>query len=79
MIVGGAGKPRSLRLAVRWATEYNTTRGNPDEIADLRGRIDAACEREGRDPASLPLSLMTTWIVAETRAGVVDYASRLSR
>lgn len=79
LIVGGAGKPRSLRLAVRWATEYNTTRGNPDEIGDLRGRIDAACERQGRDPASLPLSLMTTWIVAETRAGVVDYASRLSR
>jgi F420-dependent oxidoreductase-like protein len=78
LVIGGAGGPRSLRIAARFASEYNTTQGTPAELADLRGRLDAACAKRDRDPASLPLSLMTTWIVAETPEGVVDYASRLS-
>jgi alkanesulfonate monooxygenase SsuD/methylene tetrahydromethanopterin reductase-like flavin-dependent oxidoreductase (luciferase family) len=78
LVIGGSGGPRSLRIAARWASEYNTTQGTPAELAELRGRLDAACAKADRDPASLPLSLMTTWIVAETREGVVDYASRLS-
>jgi F420-dependent oxidoreductase-like protein len=78
LVIGGSGGPRSLRIAARFASEYNTTQGTPAELADLRGRLDAACAKRDRDPASLPLSLMTTWIVAETREGVVDYASRLS-
>ncbi len=78
LVIGGSGGPRSLRIAARWASEYNTTQGTPAELADLRRRLDAACAKADRDPASVPLSLMTTWIVAETREGVVDYASRLS-
>jgi F420-dependent oxidoreductase-like protein len=78
LVIGGSGGPRSLRIAARFASEYNTTQGTPAELADLRGRLDAACAKRDRDPASLPLSLMTTWIVADTREGVVDYASRLS-
>jgi F420-dependent oxidoreductase-like protein len=78
LVVGGAGGPRSLRIATRYASEYNTTRGTVAELADLRSRLDAACAKADRDPDSLPLSLMTTWIVAPTRAGVVDYAARLS-
>ncbi|MCW2981709.1 MAG: hypothetical protein JWO14_3436 [Solirubrobacterales bacterium] len=78
LVIGGSGGPRSLRIAARFASEYNTTQGTPAELADLRRRLDAACAKRDRDPASLPLSLMTTWIVAETREGVVDYASRLS-
>jgi len=78
LVIGGSGGPRSVRIAARFASEYNTTQGTPAELADLRGRLDAACAKRDRDPASLPLSLMTTWIVAETREGVVDYASRLS-
>ena len=79
LIVGGSGGPRSLRLAVRRATEYNTAFFGPAEVADLRGRLDAECEKQGRDPATLPLSVMTRWIVGATREDVLDYASRLSR
>jgi F420-dependent oxidoreductase-like protein len=78
LIVGGQGGPRSLRIAARWGDEYNTFVG-VDEVADLRRRLDAACESEGRDPATLPLSLLTGWIVGETRAEVVDRASRLAQ
>jgi F420-dependent oxidoreductase-like protein len=79
LIIGGSGGPRSLRLAVRWASEYNTVFLGPDAMADLRGRLDAECERQGRDPKTLPLSVMTGWIVAPTREAVLDQASRLSQ
>jgi F420-dependent oxidoreductase-like protein len=79
LIVGGSGGPRSLRLAVRWASEYNTVHLGAEEMADLRGRLDAECEKQGRDPATLPLSLMTGWLVGATREELVDRASRLAR
>jgi alkanesulfonate monooxygenase SsuD/methylene tetrahydromethanopterin reductase-like flavin-dependent oxidoreductase (luciferase family) len=78
LVVGGSGGPRSLRIATRWASEYNTVFAGPERIAELRGKLDAACERTDRDPATLPLSVMTTFIVGETRAEVVDRAARLS-
>src|SRR4051794_30189353 len=58
MLLGGRGGPRSLELGARYADEYNTVHISADECRELRGRLDEACEREGRDPASLPLSLM---------------------
>jgi F420-dependent oxidoreductase-like protein len=79
LIIGGSGGPRSLRLAARWASEYNTVFLGPEGMAELRSKLDAACEKQGRDPATLPLSVMTGWIVGETREEVVDRASRLSR
>jgi F420-dependent oxidoreductase-like protein len=79
MIIGGAGGPRSLRIAAQWADEYNTVFADPAGLAEIRSKLDAACAKRDRDPASLPLSLMTGLIVGETRAEVVDRASRLSQ
>jgi alkanesulfonate monooxygenase SsuD/methylene tetrahydromethanopterin reductase-like flavin-dependent oxidoreductase (luciferase family) len=78
LVVGGSGGPRSLRIATRWASEYNTVFTDAPGLGELRGRLDAACAKQGRDPATLPLSVMTGWIVGETREQVVDYAARLS-
>ena len=36
LILGGSGGPRSLRLAARYADEYNTVMSTAEEIADLR-------------------------------------------
>jgi F420-dependent oxidoreductase-like protein len=77
-IVGGSGGPRSLRLAVRWASEYNTVFLGPREMADLRRRLDAECEKQDRDPATMPLSVMTGWIVGRTSEEVVERAGRLA-
>jgi F420-dependent oxidoreductase-like protein len=76
-VVGGSGGPRSLRIAARWASEYNTVMAGPEKLRELRGKLDAACEKQGRDPATLPLSVMTGWLVGRTREEVVDRASRL--
>jgi len=79
LILGGRGGPRSLRLAACYADEYNTAMATAGEIAELRERLDRACEAEGRDPASLPLSMMTGWLVGADAAELRDRASRLSQ
>jgi F420-dependent oxidoreductase-like protein len=79
LILGGRGGPRSLSLAARYADEYNTAMATAAEIADLRKRLDQACEAEDRDPATLPLSMMTGWLVGADREDLVDRASRLAQ
>ncbi len=78
LILGGKGGPRSLRLAALYADEYNTVMSTAEEIADVRKRLDEACEAEGRDPAGLPLSMMTGWLVAADHEELRDRAGRLS-
>lgn len=79
LILGAKGGPRSLRLGARYADEYNTVMATAEQIADIRRRLDQACKAEGRDPATLPLSMMTGWLVGADRAELLDRASRLSR
>ncbi len=78
LILGGSGGPRSLRLAARYASEYNTVMSGAERIAEVRAGLDRACEAEGRDPGTLPLSMMTTWLVGADAAELRDRASRLS-
>jgi alkanesulfonate monooxygenase SsuD/methylene tetrahydromethanopterin reductase-like flavin-dependent oxidoreductase (luciferase family) len=79
IVFGGSGGPRSLRLAVELADEYNTVFRGPEEMRALRAKLDAECARQGRDPSSLPLSVMTGWLVAESREQLLDRAARLAR
>ncbi|MDQ3875951.1 MAG: LLM class flavin-dependent oxidoreductase [Actinomycetota bacterium] len=64
LIVGGRGGRGTLAPAVRFADEYNTPFRSVEECADLRRKLDDACDRHGREPRSLPLSLMTGCVVA---------------
>ena len=57
LIVGGSAGPRAARIAARWADEYNTGGVAPQECTRRRSALDAACKAEGRDPATLPLSV----------------------
>ncbi|HEV7614725.1 MAG TPA: TIGR03560 family F420-dependent LLM class oxidoreductase [Solirubrobacterales bacterium] len=79
LILGGSGGPRSLRLAAAFADEYNTVMSTVAEIADVRERLDQACEAADRDPASLPLSMMTGWLVGADRDDLRNRAARLAR
>jgi F420-dependent oxidoreductase-like protein len=79
LILGGSGGPRSLRLAAAFADEYNTVMSTPAEILDIRTRLDEACEAADRDPATLPLSMMTGWLVGSDRDDLRNRAARLAR
>ncbi|HEX7291715.1 MAG TPA: LLM class flavin-dependent oxidoreductase [Conexibacter sp.] len=76
LIVGGRGGPRSIRMAARYADEYNTVNKTAAECAAIREQLDAACEAAGRD--RIPLSLMITWLAGEDRAELLDRAGRLA-
>ena len=76
LIVGGRGGPRSIRMAARYADEYNTVSKTAAECAAIREQLDTACSKEGRDP--IPLSLMTGWLSGEDRAELLDRARRLA-
>ena len=79
LILGGKGGPRSLRLAAALADEYNTVMSTAEEIAAVRKRLDEACEAADRDPKSLPLSMMTGWLVGADEDELRDRASRLAQ
>lgn len=74
LLVGGVANPRSAALAARFADEYNTLGATLDELATRRDRLAAACEEIGRDPATLPLSLMTGCIVGSSADEVMARA-----
>jgi F420-dependent oxidoreductase-like protein len=76
LILGGSGGPVVARLAARWADEYNTTFPTLEQVRERRARLEAAFEREGRDPATLRFSVMTGCVVGADRA---DYLRRAAR
>jgi F420-dependent oxidoreductase-like protein len=61
IILGGKGGPRIARLVARWADEFNTTSGTPQEVRERFERVRAKVDAEGRDQSSLTTSYMT-WV-----------------
>ena len=56
IIVGLNRQGGALRIAAELADGINTWQLGPDQVAALRPHLEAACERVGRDPASLKLT-----------------------
>lgn len=77
LILGGEAGRRSAAIAARWADEYNTTFVGPEECAGRRGRLDRACQAAGRDPSTLPLSLMTGLLIGVDEAEVRARSGRV--
>lgn len=55
MLIGGSG-PRMLKLIARHADIWNMVAA-PDEVGEVSGRLDAACEAIGRDPSEIVRSV----------------------
>src|SRR4051812_13464509 len=70
LIVGGGGTPRSMRIAAKYADEFNLTSTGPDEVAAKYAALDEACRAIGRDPASITKSAMVGVLVGETAEDV---------
>ena len=75
ILFGGSAKPKVAALAARFADGYNLSSATPDSVRAARGRLDAACEAIGRDPATLELSIMARVVVGADEA---EYARRLA-
>jgi F420-dependent oxidoreductase-like protein len=68
LIMGGGAGPRAARLAARYADEYNTNFVTPEEAAERRANIVAACEKAGREP--IPFSFMSGTLIGRDQAEV---------
>lgn len=76
LIVGGTGRRKTPRLAATYADEMNSAFQSPAACRELRTALDAACTDQGRDPATIPLTLMTGCIVG---ASDKDFRTRAER
>ncbi len=77
IIVGGEGSPRSMRIAVRFADEFNVTSSDASRVADRFARLDEIATAAGRDPSTLVHSAMVGVLVARDQAEVDRRAASL--
>ena len=66
IIVGGDGKPRSMRIAARYADEFNLSSSSPGKAQEVNTALDEACTAIDRDPATLARSTMAGVLVGRT-------------
>jgi alkanesulfonate monooxygenase SsuD/methylene tetrahydromethanopterin reductase-like flavin-dependent oxidoreductase (luciferase family) len=59
ILVGGGGTPRSIRIAARFADEFNLSSSSPAVARDKYAQLDAACREAGRDPSTVTKSTMS--------------------
>ncbi len=72
LIVGGRAKPRSLRLAARWADEYNLVMMTAEECAGAIPKVRQAWADAER-PAPV-ISLMTSCIIGSDEVDLLERA-----
>lgn len=79
LIVGGGGPRRTPDLAARYATEFNIGFRTEEESAQKFAGVRQACERAGRDPASLKLSVALPTVAGASAADLDRRAARIDR
>jgi F420-dependent oxidoreductase-like protein len=78
VLVGGKGGPRLLRIAAQHADGWNAAwRWTPEIYAERATAARRACDRAGRDPATLRLSLGLFTVVGEDEADLRDRYARM--
>jgi F420-dependent oxidoreductase-like protein len=56
-VIGGGGEKRTLRIAARFADQWNLPGGTPDVLARKIEVLHAHCADVGRDPAQIEISV----------------------
>jgi F420-dependent oxidoreductase-like protein len=79
IILGGAGGPRSARLAAAYADEYNVSFRPASDMKAVHDKVRAACEKAGRDPGSMVWSAGQTLCCGRTEAEIAKRAATIGR
>ncbi len=79
IVIGGGGGPRSARLVARWADEFNTVGGTPEEVRGRFARVRDAVDAQGRDQSEVTTSFMTWVYVGEDEAAFRNRVERARR
>jgi len=57
IVIGGGGEKRTLRIAARWADQWNAPGATPDVLAHKITVLHGHCADVGRDPAAIEISV----------------------
>ena len=79
VVMGGWGARRTPRLAARFAAEFNVPFPPPAAFAAQVPKVLAVCEKEGRDPATLVVSVATTICCGADEAEVARRAAAIGQ
>src|SRR3954451_9420833 len=79
IIVGGAGKKRTPRLAARFAGEFNVPFASAEDNGRLFGGVREACVEAGRAPSSLVYSSALVLCVGKDEAEIARRAAAIGR
>jgi F420-dependent oxidoreductase-like protein len=67
LLIGGGGEQRTLRIAARYADEWNIW-GTPDRLAAKGAVLDRRCAEVDRDPATIARSAVAMLFLSEDQA-----------
>ncbi|MEE9582098.1 MAG: LLM class flavin-dependent oxidoreductase, partial [Acidimicrobiia bacterium] len=56
-VIGGTGEKRTLRIAARWADQWNLPAGEPDVLRHKIEVLHRHCSDIGRDPTEIEVSV----------------------
>ncbi|MBI5157952.1 MAG: LLM class F420-dependent oxidoreductase [Acidimicrobiia bacterium] len=57
ILIGGTGEKRTLKIAARWADQWNLPGGDPDVLRQRLEVLGEHCAAIGRDPAEIEVSV----------------------
>lgn len=79
VIIGGGGPRRTPDLVARFGREYNIGFPEDHQIPERIDNLRAACDRIGRDPATVRLSIAMSTIAGRDDAEVARRAGRIGK
>lgn len=79
VVIGGGGPRRTPDLVARYGREYNIGFPEDHEIQERIDNLHAACERIGRDPGTVRLSIAMSTFAGRDDAEVARRAARIGK
>ena len=77
VLVGGGGERRTLRLAARYADGANVM-GDVETVRRKAAVLQAHCQSEGRDPATVEMTHLSSVLVGADDRHVSELVERLA-
>lgn len=71
LLVGGGGEQRTLRIAARYADEWNCW-GTPESMAHKLAVLDGRCAEIGRDPSTIARSTQALVVMSDDAAVLAE-------
>ena len=75
LLIGGGGEQRTLRIAARWADEWNVW-GTPEILRHKGEVLDRHCEDIGRDPGEIVHSAQALLFLSEDQSYLDEVRGR---